>query len=319
MPNQVQWERQSKGRSKPVLSQSVLFHALSGVPGLGELLPPLAQEKGCFVMGWHCVDCGAKKKGRAGKRCRSCAAKKRCQNPDYIHRMSRGISLAHQRGAYSSPALRKKMSKAQKEAQNRPETRQRHSKAQRRRWARGDFDGVFTSDEYRKKLSESMKRAHQQGKFENIYTPESRRKQSLSMKRRWARGDFDELYTEEYRANSSRRMKELWRSGHFDTLFKSRTDIEKQVTAALDIMGIQHVSQYRPDGCTYIYDEFIEPNLLIEVHGDFWHKKPKKKERDRTKARWAKENGYHLIVFWGSEIERTGAWSLVAKHIVPLL
>jgi hypothetical protein len=73
MLNQVQWNQQLKGCSKPVLNQSILFHALCGVPkGSGELLPPPAQEKGCFVMGWRCEDCREKKKTDIGQRCRKC-------------------------------------------------------------------------------------------------------------------------------------------------------------------------------------------------------------------------------------------------------
>lgn len=60
---------------------SALFSAFYGVPIAGELLPPWRREKSVFalevMMGWHCADCGKKKKGKEGKRCWTCAAKAR--------------------------------------------------------------------------------------------------------------------------------------------------------------------------------------------------------------------------------------------------
>ena len=156
--------------------------------------------------------------------------------------------------------------------------------------ARGDFDDVLDSLETRKRMSETKKAA-------------------------WARGDYDD---------HSAAIKVAWESGVYDNRvitgppYKST---EIPLAAALDICGIEHQAQFRPGDCRFIFDEFIFPNLLLEIHGDYWHgpKRPENQKRDVKKASWAEENGYVLIIIWESEIKKQGAWSLVHERILPLL
>jgi len=150
---------------------------------------------------------------------------------------------------------------------------------------------------YRRKLSKALKLAHKRGCYAGIHNKSSRKKRSMSMKR-------------------------AWKDGKFDGVFKSPTSIELKVSAALDICGVDHQSQYRPDGYSRIFDEFIPPNILIEINGDWWHSEsaaPGIRIRDEEKARWATENGYRVIVFWELEIKKYGAWSLVLDQVAPLL
>lgn len=103
---------------------------------------------------------------------------------------------------------------------------------------------------------------------------------------------------------------------------RSPTSIELAVAAALDICGIEHQAQFRPDGYGRIYDEFVQPNILIEAHGDYFHSEqyfPGIEKRDIEKKMWAEENGYRLVIIWEREIKEQGAWSLVHERILPLL
>jgi len=97
------------------------------------------------------------------------------------------------------------------------------------------------------------------------------------------------------------------------------TSIEEQVSTALDMLCIQHSPQTSFQDTRFIFDEYIPPNILIEVQGDYWHNREDARKRDQRKARWAKKSGYELILIWENEINERGAWSLVIERVLPLL
>lgn len=144
---------------------------------------------------------------------------------------------------------------------------------------------------------------------------------SEAAKARWARGDYDGVQSPEYRKKMSEAMKAARARGCWDGVFQSPTSIEIETSAALDLCGIEHKSQYRPNGYSRIYDELIPPNILLEIHGDYWHGplRPETQKRDKEKAKWAEENGYTLVVFWENEIREVGAWALVHERVFPIL
>lgn len=78
-------------------------------------------------------------------------------------------------------------------------------------------------------------------------------------------------------------------------------------------MGIEHICQYRPDGSRWPFDEFVPPDTLIEIQGDYWHSLPKNQERDAEKCKWAEEHDYKLIEIWEHDINQYGAWSIIAQ------
>lgn len=124
-----------------------------------------------------------------------------------------------------------------------------------------------------------------------------------------------------WRQRMSEVSKARWARGIYDGVFQSPTSIEVAVAAALDAHDIAHVPQFRPEGCRFIFDEFIFPGLLLETNGTYWHgpEHPKQQERDIVKAAWADEHGYHLVVIWEHEIKERGAWSLIHERVLPLL
>lgn len=98
------------------------------------------------------------------------------------------------------------------------------------------------------------------------------------------------------------------------------TWIEVTVSNVLDNVKLDHESQYKPKECRFIFDEFTPPNILVELHGTYWHghEKPEVQKRDKKKAQWVKDNGYTLVVLWEHEIKGFGAWPLVRNRILPL-
>jgi len=142
--------------------------------------------------------------------------------------------------------------------------------------------------------SEEFRRKH----TETVRSPEYRRRLSASIKAAHARGAYEGVYV---------------------GVFQSPTSIEVQVADALNRLGVEHQPQYRPDGYSRIYDELVPPDVLIEVHGDYWHSTKKARKRDAEKAAWAEENGYHLVIIWEHEIQEQGALPLVTERVIPHL
>lgn len=96
------------------------------------------------------------------------------------------------------------------------------------------------------------------------------------------------------------------------------TSIEDKISELLDNNEIKFEKSFYVyfDKEKYkIYDFFLpEYNLLIEADGDYWHGHPDfyktlnetqeiNVENDKFKNNLAKESGYELIRFWGSEIQ----------------
>ena len=84
---------------------------------------------------------------------------------------------------------------------------------------------------------------------------------------------------------------------------------------------------FKPEGLYYSFDIFVEPNLLIEVNGDYWHGNPSiykatdiilkgsSKElvveakwiSDAKKIQTAKDQGFEVLVLWESDLKHSKA------------
>lgn len=174
-----------------------------------------------------CLDCAAVIDRRA-KRCGNCAAKKRCADPTYIakrseihkklwqdekfrHKVSVGVTVAHQRGdyleKYSGHSERIKSAWERGAYDERPspdaERRRMMSIETKRRW---DI-GLYDTEEYRSKLSSATEKNWADGIYDDIFTEEVREKLSENMRRRWEDGSFGD---EEWRRKYSISMQERW-------------------------------------------------------------------------------------------------------------
>lgn len=257
-----------------------------------------------------CLDCNAPIHKRS-KRCPSCATKKVWADGVYENRITE-------------------------------EYRRNHSERVKAAWERGCFD-KRDSEEYRQKLSEAMKAVHERGVFKD---PEVNRRRANGIKAAWERGDYaaknintqhskaakerwaagemnyalQALQSDEAHQRRCEAMLMRWERGDFDGIFQSPTSIEIAVAVALDNLSIEHESQYRPASTRWPFDEFVPPNILIELQGDYWHGNdfPDHQERDAEKAQWAKDNGYCLVVIWEHEIKEHGAPSLIVDRVMSL-
>jgi len=52
----------------------------------------------------------------------------------------------------------------------------------------------------------------------------------------------------------------------------------------------------------YQCDIFIEPNIIIECDGDYWHNYPNLREIDKTRNKELQEKNYVIIRFWEKDI-----------------
>lgn len=84
----------------------------------------------------------------------------------------------------------------------------------------------------------------------------------------------------------------------------------------LDDLGIQYKHQKRINykhNKFYIVDFFIEPNIIFEVYGDYWHGNKKifntlntvqieKKEKDKKRQLILENLGYKFYIFWENDL-----------------
>ena len=81
--------------------------------------------------------------------------------------------------------------------------------------------------------------------------------------------------------------------------------LEKQVDTILKKLGFCDIFLPQFSVENYILD-FAEPDnkIAIEVQGNYWHKKPKQKIKDKIKKRILEENGWKIIYIWERTLKR---------------
>lgn len=82
------------------------------------------------------------------------------------------------------------------------------------------------------------------------------------------------------------------------------TSIEVKMQEALRKIGIQF-EKHKPLLNKYQVDLFIEPNLVIECDGDYYHNFPEGTDSDRKKDIALKKAGYKVLRFWEHEINNS--------------
>lgn len=99
-----------------------------------------------------------------------------------------------------------------------------------------------------------------------------------------------------------------------------KTKIEKATEQKLQESGVNFKYNFILQNKAQ-YDFLINDNIVLEVHGDFWHGNPEvystlterqeyKKQRDFEKQKLAEDNGYKYIVIWESQIKKND-WSIL--------
>jgi G:T-mismatch repair DNA endonuclease (very short patch repair protein) len=139
--------------------------------------------------------------------------------------------------------------------------------------------------------------------------------------------------------------KKMWKS--FDPDFKKykiaeilknlhsgkTSKIEIKIKTYLDFMGIEHQHSFWIKRNQFDF-KIIDSNILIEIHGDFWHANPNKYkpddllnfpgqpqkrasdiwEKDKKKKEFAKSKGYDIITIWEDFINK-GTREEVLKYV----
>lgn len=99
-----------------------------------------------------------------------------------------------------------------------------------------------------------------------------------------------------------------------------KTKIEKATEQKLQESGVNFKYNFILQNKAQ-YDFLINDNIVLEVHGDFWHgntevystlteRQEYKKQRDFEKQKLAEDNGYKYLVIWESQIKKND-WSIL--------
>lgn len=84
---------------------------------------------------------------------------------------------------------------------------------------------------------------------------------------------------------------------------KKDTDIELIMKSALKHAGIKFKHQKIIKNIAVV-DFFIEPNIVVQCDGDYWHSLPKQRKRDIFVDKQLQIEGYRIFRFLGSEIKK---------------
>lgn len=91
------------------------------------------------------------------------------------------------------------------------------------------------------------------------------------------------------------------------TIRKSRTSIERTLSAALDTAGIEYVEQFpisNHHGTIFICDfGFPDAMLIVEADGDYWHSLPNVIRKDHHKDKYLHACGYTVLRFTETQIK----------------
>lgn len=121
-----------------------------------------------------------------------------------------------------------------------------------------------------------------------------------------------------------------WQNSMFSTVkYGRKTSIERKVENKLKELCITDFNFSQVLYRKYQYDFRIAKDILLEVHGDYWHGNPRKYgdginlkplteqqrikiSQDKIKEKYAKENGWKLFVIWEDEINNND-WSVLKE------
>ena len=142
-------------------------------------------------------------------------------------------------------------------------------------------------------------------------------------------GFYGKTHTDEFKKKHSEFMKTIGnRPKEYYSLMgiksvnkrPKKTKIEKVTEQKLQELGINFKYNFILQNKAQ-YDFLINDDVVLEVHGDFWHGNPEvyntlterqvyKKQRDIVKQKLAEDNGYRYIVIWESEIKQND-WTIL--------
>ena len=159
--------------------------------------------------------------------------------------------------------------------------------------------GQIISLEHKAKLSKALKgRTFSQESKDKMskarkgveFSQEHRNNISKANKMRWASVGIDER--REYMTKPTQAIKKM-----------TISSIEEKVKQQLCDYGIKFIQQKRLCGGRFYLDFWLpEYQLVIECNGDYWHKLPKRVERDQRLEEYVLSKGKEILWLWEHEI-----------------
>jgi G:T-mismatch repair DNA endonuclease (very short patch repair protein) len=167
--------------------------------------------------------------------------------------------------------------------------------------------------EARKRIGEKMKKENNPARAKKISdslkgivrTEEHQQKLTVAIKKAWENTE----------------LRERQRLHAFDRItekgWQITSKLEDKFAMLLTELNIKHHRQHAVREIKSLYDFYLsEYNVIVEVHGDFWHCNPSIErystpqyaaqianiESDKIKSDWCKQNNIKLLIFWESDI-----------------
>jgi very-short-patch-repair endonuclease len=178
---------------------------------------------------------------------------------------------AGRKGVYSKKTL-KILSKLKKGSTHQEDHKQKIKESMKLRWS---------DPAYKAKHAEAMKKVGERMRGKNNVSkrPDVRAKMSLAASRA------------EVIDSKARKMP------------YSNTSIELLMRAELECRGIVFKANHQLFE-KYNVDIFIEPNIVVECDGDYWHSLERMKLKDKRRDGALKTKGFVIYRFWGKDIEK---------------
>lgn len=156
--------------------------------------------------------------------------------------------------------------------------------------------GKTLEEYYGKKLAKQTKEKIRKGVLKDFVVP----------KTCWKKGHIPhnkgKTYEEIYSKEKANKLKEDWKRKVRNNIKLPLKDSKPELLmqSYLDKLNITYVKHKYIKNIKHGYqcDIFIEPNIVIEVDGIYWHKYPKGRTIDNIRTNELKENGYKVFRFW---------------------
>lgn len=104
---------------------------------------------------------------------------------------------------------------------------------------------------------------------------------------------------------SKETIKKIKEKRLFQKILKEDTKPERIIQELLKDLGVAFIKHKAIQDIEHKYqcDIFIEPNIVLECDGDYFHNYPLGREIDRIRTKELEEKGYKLLRFWEHEIK----------------
>ena len=191
---------------------------------------------------------------------------------------------------------------------------------------------IVVSEENKLKLSKRLKEnpvmkipgvAEKQGKsMKNIWKKLKKEGKTLFPKN-FVMHNKDKHLEEEYGFKKAKEIKDKIKEKRLYQKFITKdTKIEVKFQNELQNRGIKF-QKHKPITNIenkYQCDLLIEPNIVIECDGNYWHKYPNHSEKDITRTNEMREKGYMVFRYWETEINSNteGCIDEIEEYLVQI-